>query len=265
MLCCTGMLQVRRVDAEILAAVRQQSLSGNRAREDLAGAKCTIEELLGQVCGGERVPPAGQASQCCRCSTLCLLAIAAPLHSQYPSPLSHTHTHARTGTHTRAHTHTQVAEIRRRARQSELMVQEICRDIKKLDLNVRDLNLCPCIVCTCPTETPPHAPMQTSCSLRLSGTSTARRHTSWKLCSSWPSTSSRMRTSQRCVCGGVGGGGDGGVGGGGRQLSTRQCNILLQSSMLHALFVATARVALARHCHFSLPNSTTTAGILSCN
>ena len=67
-------LQVQRVDAEILAAVRQQSTSGSRARADLAGARSTIEELFAKI-----------------------------------------------------------HEIQRKAEQSELMVQEICRDIKKLD------------------------------------------------------------------------------------------------------------------------------------
>lgn len=67
-------LQISRVDAEILAAVRQQSTSGSRARQDLTSAKLTIEELFGKI-----------------------------------------------------------RDIQRKAEQSELMVQEICRDIKKLD------------------------------------------------------------------------------------------------------------------------------------
>lgn len=66
--------QIGRVDAEILAAVRQQSTSGSRARQDLSSAKHTIEELFGRV-----------------------------------------------------------RDIQRKAEQSEVMVQEICRDIKKLD------------------------------------------------------------------------------------------------------------------------------------
>eukprot|EP00887_Chlorella_sp_A99_P007688 scaffold20.g7688.t1 len=65
---------IRRVDGEILAAVRQQSTSGSRARADLGAARGTIEELLGRI-----------------------------------------------------------REIQRKAEQSELMVQEICRDIRKLD------------------------------------------------------------------------------------------------------------------------------------
>ena len=73
--CTTGcLLQVQRVDAEILEAVRVQSSSGARAREELAGARAAIEDLFARI-----------------------------------------------------------HEIQRKAEQSELMVQEICRDIKKLD------------------------------------------------------------------------------------------------------------------------------------
>ena len=72
--------KVQRVDSEILAAVRQQSSSGGRARAELASAKATIEELFGKV-----------------------------------------------------------HEIQRKAQQSELMVQEICRDIKKLDFAKKHL------------------------------------------------------------------------------------------------------------------------------
>ncbi|GAQ83207.1 vacuolar protein sorting-associated protein 53 [Klebsormidium nitens] len=66
--------KIRRVDAEILAAVRQQSSSGSKAKEDLASAMTAIQEL-----------------------------------------------------------YTKVREIKAKAEQSEVMVQEICRDIKKLD------------------------------------------------------------------------------------------------------------------------------------
>ncbi|KAL4452083.1 hypothetical protein ABPG75_007745 [Micractinium tetrahymenae] len=66
--------KVTRVDAEILAAVRAQSSSGGRARQDLGAAKATIEGLFSKI-----------------------------------------------------------RDIQRKAEQSELMVQEICRDIKKLD------------------------------------------------------------------------------------------------------------------------------------
>lgn len=41
--------KVARVDAEILAAVRQQASSGSRARSDLATAKATIEELFAKI------------------------------------------------------------------------------------------------------------------------------------------------------------------------------------------------------------------------
>ncbi|KAL4590849.1 hypothetical protein LXL04_003792 [Taraxacum kok-saghyz] len=62
------------VDTEILAAVRQQSNSGTKAKEDLAAATRAVEELMYKV-----------------------------------------------------------REIKTKAEQSETMVQEICRDIKKLD------------------------------------------------------------------------------------------------------------------------------------
>lgn len=66
--------EIRRVDAEILAAVRQQSNSGSKAKEDLAAATCAVKELMYKI-----------------------------------------------------------REIKTKAEQSEMMVQEICRDIKKLD------------------------------------------------------------------------------------------------------------------------------------
>ncbi|XP_073040877.1 LOW QUALITY PROTEIN: vacuolar protein sorting-associated protein 53 A-like [Primulina eburnea] len=67
-------VEIRRVDAEILAAVRQQSNSGSKAREELAAATHAVQELIGKI-----------------------------------------------------------REIKTKAEQSETMVQEICRDIKKLD------------------------------------------------------------------------------------------------------------------------------------
>ncbi|KAL7148335.1 hypothetical protein ABFS83_06G171600 [Erythranthe nasuta] len=66
--------EIRKVDAEILTAVRQQSNSGTKAREDLAAATHAVQELIFKI----------QA-------------------------------------------------IKTKAEQSETMVQEICRDIKKLD------------------------------------------------------------------------------------------------------------------------------------
>ncbi|KAG5524524.1 hypothetical protein RHGRI_031253 [Rhododendron griersonianum] len=66
--------EIRRVDAGILTAVRQQSNSGTKAKEDLAAATCAVEELMYKI-----------------------------------------------------------REIKSKAEQSETMVQEICRDIKKLD------------------------------------------------------------------------------------------------------------------------------------
>lgn len=66
--------EIRRVDAGILAAVRQQSNSRTKAKEDLAAARHAVEELMYKI-----------------------------------------------------------LEIKTKAEQSETMVQEICRDIKKLD------------------------------------------------------------------------------------------------------------------------------------
>ncbi|XP_058071622.1 vacuolar protein sorting-associated protein 53 A [Magnolia sinica] len=66
--------EIRRVDAGILAAVRQQSNSGTKAKEDLAAATHAVQELMYKI-----------------------------------------------------------REIKTKAEQSETMVQEICRDIKKLD------------------------------------------------------------------------------------------------------------------------------------
>ncbi|KAF3323903.1 vacuolar protein sorting-associated protein 53 A [Carex littledalei] len=66
--------EIRRVDASILAAVRQQSNSGTKAKEELAAATSAVQELM-----------------------------------------------------------LKIKEIKTKAEQSETMVQEICRDIKKLD------------------------------------------------------------------------------------------------------------------------------------
>ncbi|KAJ4800777.1 Membrane trafficking VPS53 family protein [Rhynchospora pubera] len=66
--------EIRRVDASILAAVRQQSNSGTKAKEELAAATGAVQELM-----------------------------------------------------------VKIKEIKTKAEQSETMVQEICRDIKKLD------------------------------------------------------------------------------------------------------------------------------------
>ncbi|KAL6137090.1 hypothetical protein ACLB2K_062385 [Fragaria x ananassa] len=66
--------EIRRVDAGILAAVREQSNSGTKAKEDLAAATRAVKELMYKI-----------------------------------------------------------REIKTKAEQSETMVQEICRDIKKLD------------------------------------------------------------------------------------------------------------------------------------
>ncbi|XP_078440105.1 membrane trafficking VPS53 family protein [Wolffia australiana] len=66
--------EIRRVDAEIFAAVRQQSNSGAKAKDDLAAATNAVQELMYKI-----------------------------------------------------------REIKTKAQRSEAMVQEICRDIKKLD------------------------------------------------------------------------------------------------------------------------------------
>uniref|UniRef100_K3XEN6 Uncharacterized protein n=1 Tax=Setaria italica TaxID=4555 RepID=K3XEN6_SETIT len=72
--------EIRRVDASILAAVRQQSNSGTKAKEELAAATNAVQELMHKI-----------------------------------------------------------HEIKTKAEQSETMVQEICRDIKKLDCAKRHI------------------------------------------------------------------------------------------------------------------------------
>ncbi|CAM0884212.1 unnamed protein product [Alopecurus aequalis] len=72
--------EIRRVDASILAAVRQQSNSGTKAKEELAAATNAVQELMYKI-----------------------------------------------------------REIKTKAGQSETMVQEICRDIKKLDCAKRHI------------------------------------------------------------------------------------------------------------------------------
>ncbi|KAF2548172.1 hypothetical protein F2Q70_00022124 [Brassica cretica] len=72
--------EIRRVDASILSAVRQQSNSGTKAKEDLADATRAVEELSSKI-----------------------------------------------------------QEIKSKAEQSEAMVQEICRDIKKLDFAKKNI------------------------------------------------------------------------------------------------------------------------------
>ncbi|WZY93411.1 hypothetical protein YC2023_065740 [Brassica napus] len=72
--------EIRRVDASILSAVRQQSNSGTKAKEDLADATRAVEELSYKI-----------------------------------------------------------QEIKSKAEQSEAMVQEICRDIKKLDFAKKNI------------------------------------------------------------------------------------------------------------------------------
>ncbi|WZZ47434.1 hypothetical protein YC2023_043693 [Brassica napus] len=72
--------EIRRVDATILSAVRQQSNSGTKAKEDLADATRAVEELSYKI-----------------------------------------------------------REIKSKAEQSETMVQETCRDIKKLDFAKKNI------------------------------------------------------------------------------------------------------------------------------
>ena len=72
--------KIRRVDGEIITAIREQSTSGTQAKEDLAEAQQAIQELFAKI-----------------------------------------------------------KEIKRKAEQSEEMVQEICRDIKKLDFAKKHL------------------------------------------------------------------------------------------------------------------------------
>ncbi|KAG0584269.1 hypothetical protein M758_3G197500 [Ceratodon purpureus] len=72
--------KIRHVDAEIIAAIRLQSTSGSKAKEDLAAAMRAIQELTQKI-----------------------------------------------------------SEMKEKAEQSEVMVQEICRDIKKLDFAKKNI------------------------------------------------------------------------------------------------------------------------------
>ncbi|XP_024383134.1 vacuolar protein sorting-associated protein 53 A isoform X1 [Physcomitrium patens] len=72
--------KIRHVDAEIISAIRQQSTSGSKAKEDLAAAMRAIQELTQKI-----------------------------------------------------------SEMKEKAEQSEVMVQEICRDIKKLDFAKKNI------------------------------------------------------------------------------------------------------------------------------
>ncbi|XP_024364577.1 vacuolar protein sorting-associated protein 53 A [Physcomitrium patens] len=72
--------KIRHVDSDIISAIRQQSTSGSKAKEDLAAAMRAIQEL-----------------------TL------------------------------------KISEMKEKAEQSEVMVQEICRDIKKLDFAKKNI------------------------------------------------------------------------------------------------------------------------------
>jgi len=72
--------KIRRVDGEIISAIREQSTTGTQAKQDLAEAQQAIQELFAKI-----------------------------------------------------------KEIKRKAEQSEEMVQEICRDIKKLDFAKKHL------------------------------------------------------------------------------------------------------------------------------
>ena len=87
-------VKIRRVDADILEAVRAQSSSGSQAKADLQSAMLAIQarkQPARPVCYGSRVR-----------------ATAQELNGH-------------------------IQEIKSKADQSEAMVQEICRDIKKLD------------------------------------------------------------------------------------------------------------------------------------
>lgn len=63
-------MQVARVDTEILAAVRAQSSSGGRARQDLGAAKATIEELFSKIRDIQRKAEQSElmVQEICRCA-----------------------------------------------------------------------------------------------------------------------------------------------------------------------------------------------------
>ena len=92
-------LKIRRVDADILDSVRSQSTSGSQAKADLHAAQLAIQARPGAI--GRFVKKANAAG----------------------------------GQELNGH----IQEIKSKADQSEAMVQEICRDIKKLDFAKKNL------------------------------------------------------------------------------------------------------------------------------
>lgn len=117
-------LKIRRVDNEILEAVREQSSSGTKAKEDLDNAmKAIMARCCGATCGFSFVP------------SFC--AFVLPERDSPASTLSCSSVNQVTeqGITSRElqELNGHIQEIKTKADQSEAMVQEICRDIKKLD------------------------------------------------------------------------------------------------------------------------------------
>ena len=105
--------QIRRVDTEILTAVRQQSSSGSRARW-----------------AAQRIIPCRHAAPWAR------LRPQAPHDPPQPRPLTQVLLRRQDLGAAKAAIEElfgKIGEIRRKAEASEVMVQEICRDIRKLD------------------------------------------------------------------------------------------------------------------------------------
>ena len=92
-------LKIRRVDADILDSVRSQSTSGSQAKADLHAAQQAISVR----------------------SVLCCASAVADSCGWLQELNGH------------------IQEIKSKADQSEAMVQEICRDIKKLDFAKKNL------------------------------------------------------------------------------------------------------------------------------
>ncbi|KAI3756851.1 hypothetical protein L1987_56674 [Smallanthus sonchifolius] len=104
--------EIRVVDAEVLAAVRQHSNSGTKAKEDLAAATHAVE-----------------VRQHWQLKIVILLPVSVTLLASMNNALNIS---CATWVLLQELMY-KVREIKTKAEQSETMVQEICRDIKKLD------------------------------------------------------------------------------------------------------------------------------------
>ena len=183
-------LQIRRVDGEILTAVRQQSTSGSRARQDLGAAKATIGELFGRIREIQR-----KAEQ----SELMVQEICRDIKKL---------------DNAKKHLTATITALRRLSMLMNAVGAHVCAGasdwlcaccwhcccccwvvVRVLLLLLAPQSALALSVGSCPAS---HLPgMQTSCSWRWSATSTPRRRSCWRRCSSWPPTSRPTSTSPR--------------------------------------------------------------------